>query len=92
MSSFEELSETETKVYKSIVEERERQKVAHHNDNTHNPTLWTALLAKQLGQASDQVIHGDNVIDVNVLYKQLTQLSALSVAWMELLEMARFRE
>ena len=81
----DDLNDLETMIYNSIIIERDAQKIRHEKDQAHPPALWIAIIVKQLGQASDQVIR-DDIIDVYRLEKQLVQIAAVAVAWLEVLE------
>jgi len=81
------LNETELAIYNRIIVERDSQKANHSHDHLHPLSVWAAILAKQLGQASEQVIRDD--IDVPRLEKQLVQIAAVAVAWLEILELVR---
>lgn len=80
-------NKTELNIYNKIIKERERQKEDHPYDQLNPPTAWIGILAKQLGQAAEQTIRDD--IDIPRLEKQLIQISAVCVAWLEILEWVR---
>ncbi|MCK5018066.1 MAG: hypothetical protein KAS32_13500 [Candidatus Peribacteraceae bacterium] len=84
----DDLNDLERRIYNAIVQERDRQKSSRSQDGDRvkPPAVWIGILAKQLGQASAQVIVDDDVIDILMLKKQLTQMAAVAAAWIEVLE------
>lgn len=80
---IDDLNKTELGIFNSIIKERDRQKELHPHDVMNPPSVWAGILMKQLGQAAEQVITDD--IDVLRLERELIQIAAVSVAWMEVL-------
>ncbi len=83
----DDLNDTELGIYNSIIMERDRQTTNQQHDQYNLPVEWVAILAKQLGQVSEQAVRDD--LDSHRLEKQLIQIAAVSVAWLEVLEKVR---
>jgi hypothetical protein len=83
----DKITKAEQKAYNLIIAERERQRESHKHDANHHPATWILLIAKQLGQASDQLV--SEGFDIIQLEKQIVQIAALSVAYIEILEKLR---
>ncbi len=66
-----------------ILEERDRQK-AKWGDQVNPPFLWLAVLTEEVGELSQALLH--NLFGgkaKGTAYKELVQVAAVCVAWME---------
>jgi NTP pyrophosphatase (non-canonical NTP hydrolase) len=66
-----------------IIEERERQDEKWGKDNPHSDFVWLAILVEEIGEVSNEMLSPVELMHSNGLKKELTQVAAVVVAWLE---------
>lgn len=67
-------------IYQLIDEERQRQIVKWGDDRCLDPFVWVAVLAEEIGEASEAVLKAESQKD---LEDEIVQIAAVAVAWLE---------
>lgn len=79
---------TRLTILNSIVDERVRQDEKWGEQN-HSHAFWTAILGEEFGEACQEVCRLHDIpdySDTTQLKKELIQVAAVAVAWLEAME------
>lgn len=69
-----------------IAEERVRQD-AKWGEQNHDDDRWSVVLSDEIGEASKAILEGDTIH----LRRELVQIAAVAVAWMQCIDRALLR-
>lgn len=73
---------TRLSILNSIVDERIRQDEKWGDQSRHPPTFWYAILGEEVGEVANAILHEDT----RAVAKELIQVAAVAVAWLETME------
>lgn len=73
---------TRLSILNSIVDERVRQDEKWGDQSEHPATFWYAVLGEEVGEVANAILHED----AGAVKKELIQVAAVAVAWLEAME------
>ena len=85
------MSDIRGRIYFDVSMERDRQDAKWGDQSGNPPTVWAAVLAEECGESAQAALHVqfEHRLTVADLRKELVQVAAVAVAWVEAIDGAK---
>lgn len=92
LMAFSQSPEITKKVVEEVFAERARQD-AKWGEQNHNDIVWQAILIEEVGEVAQAILHDMfGGVAEGTIRKELTQVAAVALQWLECMERAEQRE